>query len=567
MDFNFYYIYSNNLKHKSMKKKFIFYTITLFTFGLILHSCRVDPLDDHSHGRTLGRTSDRISLSQFRNETEVSNFKETFSISSPNILNKGGADLLSTFIIDSANINRFEMNGETTYAFSAYNIFDATDTQYKLVYFYKENKWNHSLLELKADHSSIPLYDSRVGVITTKPSVGQMCPEVYQTVDWSCKNHEPYDQCDKCGACFVVNIHSVMVDCGGSNGPGGNPGNNGPGTGNPTNGENPGAGTGTGAGTGGLNDPSPYYFDPFADPQDPFQIRSIRAKTFWNQLSYERKEWTQSAYVYLNILENYLDNYPQQSSTTLYQQNLDYHIWIIDLFMANPTLTWETFYNQFIDTPCEKINAKQSDTRYTEKFDALNQSSIFAMNRERGFFERQPPASNNLPSTYLQIDGQVGTSGLSLPTDITGIVGLLHSHNDEVSDGSSPIKIFSPTDVRTFINHFMPQANSRFGSYTKAYSTVVTSLGSYTLQFTGNMHPGGINYSTWQSWSTWYKEKYEQLIKDDNLTQANVEKVFTQFLKEKVNIAGIEVYRVTNDSAVKLEYDGKNNPVKATTCP
>ena len=52
--------------------------------------------------------------------------------------------------------------------------------------------------------------------------------------------------------------------------------------------------------------------------------------------------------------------------------------------MANPTLTWETFYNQFIDTPCEKINAKQSDTRYTEKFDALNQSKTVAQ-----FYNRQ----------------------------------------------------------------------------------------------------------------------------------------------------------------------------------
>ena len=217
-------------------------------------------------------------------------------------------------------------------------------------------------------------------------------------------------------------------------------------------------------------------------------------------------------------------------------------------------------------TPCEKIKTKQNDTKYAEKYNALNQNSIFSMNRERGFFEREAPPANNLPSTFIQLDGQEGTHGLALPENLNGIVGLLHSHNNE-SNGNPSIKIFSPTDVRTFINHFMPQANSHLGSYTSAYSTVVTSLGSYTLQFSQNTHPGGINYATLEEWNTWYKKKYRNLVDNDELTQANVEKVFTQFLKEKVNIAGVEVYRVTGNTAIKLEYDGENKPVKETNCP
>lgn len=216
-----------------------------------------------------------------------------------------------------------------------------------------------------------------------------------------------------------------------------------------------------------------------------------------------------------------------------------------------------------VETPCQNINNKQKDTKYAEKYNALNQSNIFSMNRERGFFERQSPPSNNLGSTFIQLDGPEGSSGLGLPDNISGIVGLLHSHNDE----NGVIKIFSPTDVRTFINHFLPQANSYLGSYGQAYTTVVTSFGSYTLQFTEGTHPGGINYNTWEQWNTWYKEKYEQLIKNENLTKANVEKVFTQFLKEVVNINGLEVYRVTKNTAVRLEYNGKDNPVKETPCP
>ncbi|MCD1116217.1 hypothetical protein [Chryseobacterium turcicum] len=53
------------------------------------------------------------------------------------------------------------------------------------------------------------------------------------------------------------------------------------------------------------------------------------------------------------------------------------------------------------------------------------------------------------------------------------------------------------------------------------------------------------------------------------MAQSNVEKLFTQFLKETVNINGLELYKVdkTSGQAIKFEYDGKNNPIKLTPCP
>jgi hypothetical protein len=215
------------------------------------------------------------------------------------------------------------------------------------------------------------------------------------------------------------------------------------------------------------------------------------------------------------------------------------------------------------DNPCNKIKAKQNDSKYLDKFNHLNQQDIFTLNRERGFFERQSPPANNLGSSFIQLDGQENTTDLGLPSSLDGIIGLLHSHNNK--DGV--IKIFSPTDVRTFINHFLSQAKSYTGSYGNAYSTVVTSEGSYTLQYTSATHPGGVNFDTFSNWETWYVQKYEQLIRNDNLTQDNVEKTFTQFIKEVVKIDGLQVYKITNDSSKKLEYDGANKPVKTTNCP
>lgn len=219
-------------------------------------------------------------------------------------------------------------------------------------------------------------------------------------------------------------------------------------------------------------------------------------------------------------------------------------------------------YPNDITDPCESIKAKQNNEKYSENFKNLNRKEIFSMDRERGFFERQPPPANNQESSFIQMDNLEGTSDLDLPDNKQGIIGLLHSHNDE----EGVIKIFSPTDVRTFINNFMPQANAYTGSYGNAYSTVVTSEGSYTLKFSGNLHPGGINYDTFTKWSVWYEREYKNLIMEDKLTQENVEKIFAQFLKEVVNVDGLEVYKVTENSSTKIQYDGANNPPKTIPC-
>lgn len=369
---------------------------------------------------------------------------------------------------------------------------------------------------------------------------------------WNCKNHEPPSMCDGCAACFIQICFYAgggIPDYGDGN-DGGDPPTN---PGDPT---NPG---GNGDGNNGQNTPEiPWYISNYSNV---VQTLFMSLWDFQIMLGESNLDFLEQNTQIALKFRNYIAN-----NNTL--EAAQFVVWGINYFMDHSGLTWQQFQNLFMKTPCEKIKNKQNDTKYSEKFNALNQNSIFSMNRERGFFERQSPTGNNLPSTYIQVDGQEGTSGLSLPDNKNGIVGLLHSHNDESNgNGNITIKIFSPTDVRTFINYFMPQANSYLNTYSNAYSTVVTSLGSYTLQFNATTHPGDIDDNTWEKWKTWYKREYQKLIDEDKLTQANVEKKFTQFLKEKVNIAGIEVYRVTGNTAIKLEYDGKDKPVKETACP
>ncbi|WP_295202834.1 hypothetical protein, partial [uncultured Chryseobacterium sp.] len=218
------------------------------------------------------------------------------------------------------------------------------------------------------------------------------------------------------------------------------------------------------------------------------------------------------------------------------------------------------------EDPCEKTKNKISDPKFKAKYQELNKPEMFAMDHEKGFYERLPPAGSNLPSGFPLVDGAPCTHGLDFPDNEDGVAGLMHIHNDYDCNGQPSIKIFSPKDVRTFLNIIMKQARIYTGSYTNGYSTVITSQGSYMLQYTNDTWPG----STWDKiddWTDWYTTAYNNLIFKDQFTQANVEKVFTQFLEEKVGIDGLEVYKITENSSSKLEYNGANQPVISTPCP
>ncbi|MDR3023920.1 hypothetical protein, partial [Chryseobacterium sp.] len=214
--------------------------------------------------------------------------------------------------------------------------------------------------------------------------------------------------------------------------------------------------------------------------------------------------------------------------------------------------------------PCKKIKEKQSNLKYAAKFDSLNKKKIFDMDKERGYYELQPPKGIGAESGFVQVDGPSGSTGLDLPDNTDRISGLFHSHNNV--NGS--VKIFSPTDVKTFINTFLKNAREYAGSYSDAYSTVITSEGSYTLKYTKSTHPGGINYDTSKIWKEWYEGKMDKIIDEDgNLPQNKVEEVFTQFLNEVVNIDGLEIYKVTANSAIRITYNPNTKQVNSVPCP
>ncbi|WP_418122488.1 hypothetical protein ACNFU2_17655 [Chryseobacterium sp. PTM-20240506] len=216
---------------------------------------------------------------------------------------------------------------------------------------------------------------------------------------------------------------------------------------------------------------------------------------------------------------------------------------------------------------CAKIKNAFTNEKFKEKYRELNKPEVFAMDHEKGFYERFPPVGSNLPSGFPVVDGAPCRSGMDLPANQDGIGGLMHIHNDFDCEGNAPIKAPSPKDVKTLLNTFIKQARIYTGSYTNAYSIIVTSQGSYMLRYNSEVWPGTIDADKLKGWDSWYKDSYERLIDTNSLTQENVEKVFAQFLKEKVNIDGLQVYKVSETSSEKIDYDSNNKITTRTECP
>lgn len=225
------------------------------------------------------------------------------------------------------------------------------------------------------------------------------------------------------------------------------------------------------------------------------------------------------------------------------------------------------------NNPCAKIKVAFADEKFKAKFDILTDPAVFDEDHETAFVMKHPPiGTTGVAPAFISIDMppcSTGDSDAVWPNNFAGITVIMHNHNNEDCNGNTPVKAPSPVDIRTFINKLLPQANTFTGSYTGAMSLVTTSGGNYMLMYEGTNYPGSINAIELKKLNDEYKRDFQILYqRKANVTQSDIEKVFTRFLKEKINKLGLGVYRVTKTSAVKIEYDPASpNSVKETACP
>jgi len=185
---------------------------------------------------------------------------------------------------------------------------------------------------------------------------------------------------------------------------------------------------------------------------------------------------------------------------------------------------------------------------------------------------RYPPIGTNIPPAYFQVDMppcSTGNEDAVMPSNNAGIAGLMHTHNNIDCNGNYPVKAPSPVDIKYLLNTLLSQANQYTGSYSNAYSITITSEGSYMLMYTGTAYPGSLDYDAVKKLKEDYTRQFQKFYEENsNMSQTDVERIFTKFMKEKINKPGLEAYRITPTSAVKIEYDPTSpNSVKETPCP
>lgn len=277
--------------------------VTLF-LTLIGCSEEVYQTKEHSHSEN----KNKISLSQFKNETQINDFNNIFKVpaSVNGMLNRTAQ--LSEFVIDTVAIQKYvSENSKTTYSFRVYTMVSNVqlDEKYNLVYTKENDVWEKSIIAFKERVGATStenqlenfekLYDSRLAN-TTMSSNTKVCisEHYYIQCDGSC-----HGQCDgfacPTGQCIQ---HTITVDfCGGSGG-----GLQNPGGGDPT---NPG-----GSGYIPLN---PFEFTPnlFDNPvfDDPNYINAVKGQYFFDHLDYAGQVWAnENSESYNKIIQYLIQN-------------------------------------------------------------------------------------------------------------------------------------------------------------------------------------------------------------------------------------------------------------------
>ncbi|MCU7613541.1 hypothetical protein N0B16_03745 [Chryseobacterium sp. GMJ5] len=207
--------------------------------------------------------------------------------------------------------------------------------------------------------------------------------------------------------------------------------------------------------------------------------------------------------------------------------------------------------------PCEKIKENFATAKFKEKVTAIDKPEVFAYDHEMGYAAGYPPAGVT-GTQYPPMENTLGTHNVRLP-DGNQYFGFIHSHTNR--EGAT--KIFSPADLATFLTSCVSNADQS-GNIGDAYAMVITSEGNYILKYTGYSTNFGYTSTTLDNWMEWYLTQLKKIQNDDNtFNQSKLEKVFIRFLKEKVQINGIQLYKVdkVTGKANELSLDANNNVV------
>jgi len=212
--------------------------------------------------------------------------------------------------------------------------------------------------------------------------------------------------------------------------------------------------------------------------------------------------------------------------------------------------------------PCDKLKTQNLSADYKAKIEELDKPSVFSLKKETGFLE-----SKSGVFTQLQPAASTSSSdGMTVPVT-SNTKGYIHTHLNDYDTGkfndeglpliNQPIRMFSPADVNTLM---IMAGFVTDGDYSQLYGTMVSSYGNYTIMFTGTASDIKTGYDT-EQWRTYYSDY--KLLHDS----WSFEKLFLNFMKDKMNIQGVELYKIKDNGTIQKKTLNANNNVQSDDCP
>ena len=295
-----------------MTKKIKFITrllvLTLFSTFISCNDELYDIKDQHN-----GIDKNKISLTQFKNETNIDQVEPILSVSTKTSIASKSKSQLSDFVIDTLAIKRhISTDNKTTYTFRIYPLSSVAQINdiYNLVYRKVNNNWETSIFYLKKlpkennEHKLFEkierIYGGKItNGITSKSSSLEMCS--YETINFHCTNSGECSKtgvCDLCHLCVSRSITYMSCSSGGGGGGSSDPGN-------------------TSGSGGGASDPYEYSPNIFDNPvfDDPNFINASKAQSFFSHLDYAGQLWANKNATSYNQLIQYLIQKNWETST------------------------------------------------------------------------------------------------------------------------------------------------------------------------------------------------------------------------------------------------------------
>ncbi|WP_336960120.1 hypothetical protein [Chryseobacterium contaminans] len=201
--------------------------------------------------------------------------------------------------------------------------------------------------------------------------------------------------------------------------------------------------------------------------------------------------------------------------------------------------------------PCSRLKDQKQDDKYqaSENYlkTKLNDTS------ESGFRVGLPvPGSGQASNQYQQLSNTPGTNQLDFKIFNTTF-GIMHSHYNGL------IPIFSPGDLNLYIQLLKNAKNNNI-SLNLVFVSVVTESGTYQLRGDNSINVDALNMYTDAQIAT-LNDTYTKSLGNPNISTESLQQKFMDFLKENMNIPGMEIYTVDeNGNSKQLNENGTTTP-------